>query len=61
MAKKKSTPIINAKKKMKREDGVALGRIIGRNPLSDKVLKEANLKKKKNIEEIFIKKKSKSI
>ena len=46
---------------MKREDGVALGRIIGRNPLSDKVLKEANLKKKKNIEEIFIKKKSKSI
>jgi len=57
MAKKKPTPIINAKKKMKREDGVALGRIIGRNPLSDKVLKEANLKKKKNIEEIFIKKK----
>ena len=56
MVKKKSTPIINAKKKMKKEDGVALGRIVGRNPLSDKVIKDAEKKKKKNIEEIFIKK-----
>ena len=54
---KKPTPIINAKKKMKKEDGVALGRIVGRNPLSDKVIKEADKKKKRNIEEIFIKKK----
>jgi hypothetical protein len=61
MAKKKPTPIINAKKKMKKEDGVALGRIVGRNPLSDKVIKDADKKKKKNIEEIFIKKKSKSL
>ena len=56
--KKKPTPIINAKKKMKKEDRVALGRIVGRNALSDKVIKEADKKKKRNIEEIFIKKKS---
>ena len=45
--KKKPTPIINAKKKMKKEDGVALGRIVGRNALSDKVIQEADKKKEK--------------
>ena len=58
MAKKKPTPIINATKKMKREDAVALGRIVGKNPLSNKVVKEDKAKKIKDIETIYIKKKN---
>ena len=58
---KKTTPIINATKKMVRKDAVALGRVVGKNPLSDKVIARENKKKKKNIEDIFIKTKSKSL
>ena len=51
---KKTTPIINATKKMVRKDAVALGRVVGKNPLSDKVIARENKKKKKNIERFLL-------
>ena len=54
--KKKTTPIINATKKMNKKDAVAMGKVIGKNALSDKVIARENKKKRRNIEEIFIKK-----
>ena len=59
MAKKISTPLINKTKKMKQKDAVALGRVVGKNPLSTGVIKKEKAKKVKNIESIYIKKKKK--
>lgn len=55
--KKKTTPIINATKKMNKKDAVAMGKVVGKNALSDRVIARENKKKRRNIEEIFIKKK----
>tara|TARA_Y100001937_G_scaffold124328_1_gene188846 strand:+ start:342 stop:521 length:180 start_codon:yes stop_codon:yes gene_type:complete len=54
--KKLATPVIDKSKKLKRKDAVAMGRVIGKNPLSDKVIASERKKKNRDIEKIFIKK-----
>ena len=57
MTKKKiSTPVIDKSKKLKSKDAVAMGRILGKNPLSDKIIATERKKKNRDIESIFIKK-----
>jgi len=46
-------------KKLKSKDAVAIGRVLGKNPLSDKIIATERKNKKRDIESIFIKKKKK--
>ena len=57
--KKLSTPVMDKSKKLKTKDAVAMGRVLGKNPLSDKIIATERKNKKRDIESIFIKKKKK--
>ena len=46
-------------KKLKSKDAVAIGRVLGKNPLSDKIIATERKNKKRDIESIFIKAKRK--
>jgi hypothetical protein len=56
MKKKLATPVIDKSKKLKSKDAVAMGRILGKNPLSDKIIAKERKNKNRDIETIFIKK-----
>ena len=57
--KKLSTPVMDKSKKLKSKDAVAIGRVLGKNPLSDKIIATERKNKKRDIESIFIKAKRK--
>jgi len=59
MKKKLATPVIDKSKKLKSKDSVAMGRILGKNPLSDKIIAKERKNKNRDIESIFIKAKRK--